>query len=209
MTCLTDMTCGEFLAELGSKNPTPGGGGASALVGATAAALMTMLAYLTVGKKKDPELETELTEIIVRSEKLRLELTDLADADVKVFKAFMEFYKLPKTTEAEAQKRKLYLADAALRAADVPFRIGEKSLEVARLAVRVVEFGNPNAISDGVVAAIMARSALRSAFCNVRINLKLINDVEYVEHTQACMLKMEAEAQQLEEQANALGAKYL
>lgn len=194
MKKLTEMICGEFLEELGSVNPTPGGGAAASLCGATAAALASMLANLTVGKAGSEANEQQAQEIIAAAQKLSFELADLAQDDAAVFGAFMQAYKLPKTTEIEKTVRTATIQQAAKSAAEVPMLIAEKSLLVLDLAQKLIVFGNHNAISDGAVSAIMARAAVRSALYNVKINLALIKDEPYV-------AKMRAQMQQLNEQA--------
>ena len=169
MENLSTITCGTFLEELASKAPTPGGGAASALCGAVAAALTAMLANLTVGKAGSEENEQQTAQIIAAAGKLREELTALADDDAAVFGKFMAAYKMPKTTD-----------------------------EVLLLARRIIVTGNPNAISDGTVSAIVARAALRSALYNVKINLGLIKDAAYVEQAAAKMQMLEAKALETE-----------
>ena len=153
MENLSTITCGTFLEELASKAPTPGGGAASALCGAVAAA---------------------------------------------VFGKFMAAYKMPKTTDEEKAARTAAIQQAAIAAADVPMQIAEKSMEVLLLARRIIVTGNPNAISDGTVSAIVARAALRSALYNVKINLGLIKDAAYVEQAEAKMQMLEAKALETE-----------
>ena len=197
MENLSTITCGTFLEELASKAPTPGGGAASALCGAVAAALTAMLANLTVGKAGSDENEQQTAQIIAAAGKLREELT-LADDDAAVFGKFMAAYKMPKTTDEEKAARTAAIQQAAVAAADVPMQIAEKSMEVLLLARRIIVIGNPNAISDGTVSAIVARAALRSALYNVKINLGLIKDAAYVEQAAAKMQTLEAKALETE-----------
>lgn len=127
MENLSTITCGTFLEELASKAPTPGGGAASALCGAVAAALTAMLANLTVGKAGSEENEQQTVQIIAAAGKLREELTALADDDAAVFGKFMAAYKMPKTTEEEKAERTAAIQQAAVAAADVPMQIAEKA----------------------------------------------------------------------------------
>lgn len=198
MEKLLDTTCEKFLEELASKQPTPGGGAASALCGAVAAALTSMLANLTVGKAGSEENEQQTAQIIDAAGKLREELTVLADDDAAVFGKFMAAYRMPKTTDEEKAARTAAIQQAAVAAADVPMQIAEKSMEVLLLARRIIVIGNPNAISDGTVSAIVARAALRSALYNVKINLGLIKDAAYVEQATAKMQTLEAKALETE-----------
>lgn len=198
MEKLLDTTCEKFLEELASKQPTPGGGAASALCGATAAALTAMLGNLTAGKAGSEDNDKMALEIIIAADKLRLELAQLADDDAAVFNKFMEAYKMPKATDTEKAMRTAAIGQAAIAAAEVPMQIANKSLEVLKLARKLIVFGNPNAISDGTVSAIVARAALRSALYNVKINLGLIKDAAYVEQAAAKMQMLEAKALETE-----------
>lgn len=198
MEKLLDTTCEKFLEELASKQPTPGGGAASALCGATAAALTAMLGNLTAGKAGSEANDKMALEIIIAADKLRLELAQLADDDAAVFNKFMEAYKMPKATDTEKAMRTAAIGQAAIAAAEVPMQIANKSLEVLKLVRKLIVFGNPNAISDGTVSALMARAALRSALYNVKINLGLIKDDEYVAAARAKMQQMEAKAMEIE-----------
>ena len=198
MEKLLDTTCEKFLEELASKQPTPGGGAASALCGATAAALTAMLGNLTAGKAGSEANDKMALEIIIAADKLRLELAQMADDDAAVFNKFMEAYKMPKATDTEKAMRTAAIGQAAIAAAEVPMQIADKSLEVLKLARKLIVFGNPNAISDGTVSALMARAALRSALYNVKINLGLIKDDEYVAAAYAKMQQLEAKAMEIE-----------
>ena len=198
MEKLLDTTCEKFLEELASKQSTPGGGAASALCGATAAALTAMLGNLTAGKAGSEANDKMALEIIIAADKLRLELAQLADDDAAVFNKFMEAYKMPKATDTEKAMRTAAIGQAAIAAAEVPMQIADKSLEVLKLARKLIVFGNPNAISDGTVSALMARAALRSALYNVKINLGLIKDDEYVAAARAKMQQLEAKAMEIE-----------
>ena len=198
MEKLLDTTCEKFLEELAGKQPTPGGGAASALCGATAAALTAMLGNLTAGKAGSEANDKMALEIIIAADKLRLELAQLADDDAAVFNKFMEAYKMPKATDTEKAMRTAAIGQAAIAAAEVPMQIADKSLEVLKLARKLIVFGNPNAISDGTVSALMARAALRSALYNVKINMGLIKDDEYVAAARAKMQQLEAKAMEIE-----------
>ncbi len=198
MENLSTATCGTFLEELASKQSAPGGGAASALCGAVAAALTSMLANLTVGKAGSGEQEEQAAEIIAKAYRLRLKLAVLADDDATVFKAFMAAYKLPKTTDDEKTVRATAIQQAAKNAAEVPMQIADNALEVLKLTRQLITFGNPNAISDGTVAAIVARAALRSALYNVKINLGLIKDRAYVTAARDKMQQLEARAMEIE-----------
>lgn len=209
MEKLLDTNYGAFLQALASKQPTPGGGAASALCGATAAALTAMLANLTAGKAGSEEREQQTAAIIAKADELRAELGALADDDAAVFGKFMAAYKLPKTMDEEKAARTAAIQTAAVAAAEVPMQIAEKAAQVLELAQQLIDFGNPNAISDGTVSALMARSAVRSALYNVKINLGLIKDEAYTAAARAKMQRLEADALAAEEYVLAATAKIL
>lgn len=201
MTNLTELTCQDFLTKLASGNPTPGGGGAAAVAGALAASLSSMVANLTVGKEKFAEHEDEVKKLLQEVETLRKKLLMLVDEDAAVFDSFMSCYKLPKNTEEEKAARTNAIRQAAKKAAEVPFAAAQASYEVLKIAVRLIEIGNPNVITDGTVSALLARAAMRSEFYNVYINLGLTKDEEYNAKIISMISVMEQEALVLEEKA--------
>lgn len=194
MDNLMKLSCEEFLEKLASKEPVPGGGGAAALGGAIGAALASMVANLTLGKEKFLAVESEMLRLAAASEYLRQELLQLAQEDASVFEAFMNCYKMPKATDAEKALRQAKIQEAAKMAAEIPLKIGEKSLAVLLLAAEAAELGNPAVITDAAVAALMARAAVRSAVYNVKINLNLINDRDYCSVVAGRITALEQEA---------------
>ena len=173
---LIDKKVSNFLNELASNSPTPGGGSVAALAGALGAALISMVGNLTVGKKEYEDVEEDIKKILSSSEKLRYELSQLIEEDVKVFNNFMATYKMPKETEDEKKIRTEKMQEALIKAAKVPLRVAYKCLDILSLSKEVAEKGNINVVSDAGVAALMAEAALESAILNVKINLKMIKD---------------------------------
>jgi len=173
---LIDKKVSNFLEELASNSPTPGGGSVAALAGALGAALISMVGNLTVGKKKYEDVEEDIKKIISSSEKLRYELSQLVEEDVKVFNNFMATYKMPKETEDEKKIRTEKIQEALIEAAKVPLKTTYKCLDIMILSQEVAEKGNVNVISDAGVAVLMAEAALKSAILNVKINLRMIKD---------------------------------
>jgi len=173
---LIDKKVSNFLNELASNSPTPGGGSVAALAGALGAALISMVGNLTVGKKKYEDVEEEIKRILSSSEKLRYELSQLIEDDVKVFNNFMSTYKMPKETEDEKKVRAEKIQESLIEAAKVPLKVAYKCLDILSLSKEVAEKGNINVVSDAGVAALMAEAALGSAILNVKINLKMIKD---------------------------------
>ena len=162
----------EFLDELASAKPTPGGGSAAAFTAAEAAALVAMVARLTVGKKKYASIEPEMWSVIENAEKLRVELTELIQEDAYAFQELLTAMKLPKGSPDEEEARKLEIEKASLVAAKVPLQTARLAVEVQRLATQVARVGNVNAISDAGTAAMLAFAAISGAGGNVRINIK-------------------------------------
>jgi len=181
VTKFTQKSVGEFLDELASKAPVPGGGSSAALGGALAAALISMVCNLTVGKKKYADVEGEIKGILARSEALRKELADLLEADVQVYTKVSKAYKMPRETEEERRVRAEAIQAALKDATDVPMRVAEACVGVLDLCTPVAEKGNVRIVSDVGVAALLAEASLRSAALNVLINLGAIKDREFVE----------------------------
>jgi glutamate formiminotransferase/formiminotetrahydrofolate cyclodeaminase len=160
----------EFLDDVAGPTPTPGGGAVAAFAGALAACLTTMVANLTIGKKKFAENEPALREIKRETEALRARLLSLARRDGEAFQAVLRARRTAPASEGGA----VAVAEANLTATRVPLLTAEACLEVLNLAERVARMGNPNAVSDAGVAGLLAAAAAEGALLNVQINLKSI-----------------------------------
>ena len=169
-----------FLDQLASKASTPGGGSAAAIMGAMGAALVSMVANLTVGKKKYEDVEAEMQGFLEQSEDMRARLTDMIQADVEVFDKVMAAYGMARETEAEKAARSEAIQAALKEATDVPLACAQLCADVIELCRPVAEKGNLNVISDAGVAVLAAHAALRSAALNVYINIGGIRDEEFV-----------------------------
>ena len=189
---------GNFLDDLAAATATPGGGSAAAYAGAMAAALVAMVARLTVGKKKYAEVEAQMNEILAQAERLRRELTAGVDADSAAFEGVMAAFKLPKETPVQQEKRAAGIEAATLEAARVPLEAARKAVAVMALAERCVALGNLNAISDGASAAALSRAALTAAALNVRINVNSLSDKTAGEELLAGLAELEKKAAGLE-----------
>jgi glutamate formiminotransferase/formiminotetrahydrofolate cyclodeaminase len=168
----------DFLDELAAPTPTPGGGSAAAYAAAMGAGLVTMVAGLSVGKKKFAEVEAEMHAIHHQAEALRTELTQCVDDDSAAFEAVMGAFRLPKDTSELEKVRSAAIEMALLNAAHVPLKVAGSALRVMELAARCAEAGNHNAISDAASAGILARAGLLAAGYNVRINAHALADKE-------------------------------
>jgi len=170
------VSLGGFLDEVQSGSPTPGGGTASALAGALGAALVGMVANLTLGKKKFAAVQVEMGEARGEAVRLRGALTGLMRRDSQAFERVLVAYRMPQGTPAEADLRDRAVVEATWEATRVPLETAETCAEVAHWAARMVRDGNPNAASDGATACAIARAAVESALWNVQINLKNLPD---------------------------------
>jgi len=158
--------CSEFTEKLASKDAVPGGGGAAALCGALAAALCSMVANYTVGKKGYESCAEEIKILLEKAEKYRLNLLELIDRDAKGFAPLAEAYSIPK----DNPKREDFMRFATLRACVAPEGILDTCCAVVRLLERMLKIGNRSLFSDIGCAALMCRAALESAAINIYVN---------------------------------------
>jgi len=170
-TQLTDLSVQELLERLGSSDPVPGGGSASALAAALGAALVAMVAELTIGRAEYAEHEETVRHLRFDAIERRAELVSLAQEDAAAYDAVVRARRMPNDTEAEKAARRQALGTAMGDAARAPLRAAIVAGEVLDLAERIAPIGNRNAVSDAGVAALLAASGLRGALLNVRINL--------------------------------------
>jgi formiminotetrahydrofolate cyclodeaminase len=176
-----------FLDKLASRSPEPGGGSVAALTGSLGAALVSMVSNLTLGKEKYKDVQPQIEQLLKESEALRRQMQDLIQKDTEVYGALSEVYKMPKSTDAEKAARAAKMQDALKNACQVPFEIGLKSLDVAKLALRAAEIGNVGAVSDAGVAVLLAQACAQSAALNVKINVNSIKDEAFNKETWARM----------------------
>jgi methenyltetrahydrofolate cyclohydrolase len=176
----TRRTMNTFLDELASESPAPGGGSVAALAGALGAALTSMVCRLTIGKKKYADVEVEMKTILTQAEALRAQFTSLVDKDTAAFNKVMEAYGLPKESEAQKALRTAAIREATKEATMVPLEVMKHCIDAMALAGNAGAKGNVNSVSDAGVSALMLHAACESAALNVRINLKALNDSEFV-----------------------------
>jgi len=176
MNEIKDKSVQAFIDELASKAPTPGGGSAAAVMGAQAAALISMVCNLTIGKPKYAEVEVEMRALLVKSEALRETLTSMIKADVEVFDRLMATYGLPKDSDAEKAARSAAIQAALKEATVVPLACACACAETIALSRIAADKGNVGVISDAGVAAMAGYGALKSAALNVYINAGGLKD---------------------------------
>ena len=196
---LTDLTIKDFLKKTASNSPVPGGGSIAALSGAISASLLEMVANLTIGKKGYEEFEEEMKEISDALLEYRKKLIADIDKDSNAYDAVMATYRLPKSNDEERDRRSGAIQEALKNAVLVPLEVAKMGLDIIKLAGNIVRDGNKNAITDGAVAAMMARTALLSALYNVKINLSSIKDEAFVNEISDQVRDMEIKIQKLEQ----------
>lgn len=177
---LTKKTLENFLDELASSSPAPGGGSSAALTAAIGAALISMVCNLTIGKKKYQDVEAEIMKVLGSSERIRKQFTDLVNKDTEAFNKVMEAYSLPKENENQKSLRNAAIDSALREACLVPLEVMKHCLDALAISMIVAEKGNRNSVSDAGVSAILLAAAAESAYLNVKINLNSINDIEFV-----------------------------
>lgn len=173
------IPCNEFVEVLATKSPVPGGGGASALIGAIGCALGNMVGSLTAGKKKYADVEAEIMELKAKCDVLQKELLELVERDAEVFEPLSKAYGMPKETEEEKAEKARVMEFVLKDACSVPMEIMEKCCEAIDLIEVFAEKGSVIAISDAGVGATVCRAALEGASLNVYINTKSMANREY------------------------------
>ncbi|MCD6162540.1 MAG: glutamate formimidoyltransferase [candidate division Zixibacteria bacterium] len=194
----------EFIEQVQSKEPTPGGGSVAALGGAIGAALGEMVCRLTIIKKQYANVKPEFQDIRKKLDLLRNELTFLIEKDAQSFDEVMLAMKKPKTTDREKKIRTAAIEEATKRAASVPVEVMEKTVAVMEFLPSVAEKGSINSVSDAGVANLMAKAALEGASLNVRINLGGISDKAFADDLKDKNDKLLARGSELYEKTKAI-----
>ncbi len=202
-TPLVDMKGKEFVDELSTDSPAPGGGSVSAMGGAYAAALLAMVCNLTVNKKGYEDVWEEMKDTAEKAQALKDELLAVVDEDTEAFNRVMDCFAMPKKTDEQKRARKAAVEKATQEATLVPLKALKIAEKVIALAESVVKKGNKNSLSDAGVAVSFARACARGAYLNVRINLNSLEDMDFIDKTASeadeCLSKVESKAKELEE----------
>lgn len=201
---LVDMDLIAFANETASESPAPGGGSISAYVGALGISLGTMVANLSAhkpGAKWEDQWE-KFSEQAEKGQAIKAKLLHLVDEDTNAFNKIIEAVRLPKSTEAEKQKRAEAMENANKYAIEVPFTVMETALKSMEVIKAMADFGNPNSVSDAAVGALCARTAVMGAYLNVKINASGVKDEQFVK-------TMLEKGQQIEDKAIALEKEIL
>ena len=191
---MQDMNVRELIELTASNAPAPGGGAIAALSGAFGAALAAMVGSLTLGKKGYEDAQKEMAEMTDKGKNLAKKLLAAMDEDANSFNGYMAALGMPKGTEEEKTIRRAAMQDALKSASLVPLNTAKTAAEVFPLAEAAVKSGNRNAVTDGLVAAMMARTAVLGALLNVKINLGSIKDEAFVQELQAACGALQEEA---------------
>ena len=177
---LVSMTLSAFANETASESPAPGGGSVAAYIGALGAALAAMVANISSHKKGWDDRWEEFSGWAEKAQKFKKELLLLVDQDTNAFNALMGAFALPKSSDAEKFTRAKAIQEATKAAIEIPYQVMQKAYLSMETIRAMAEIGNPNSVSDAGVGAICARSAVMSAFLNVRINASSIEDKLYI-----------------------------
>jgi formiminotetrahydrofolate cyclodeaminase len=178
---IKDKAIEVFLDELASKSATPGGGSVAALMGAQAAALVSMVCNLTIGKPKYAEVEADMQALLEKSEALRGKLTGMVKADVEVFDRLMAAYGLPKDTDGDKLQRSTAIQIILKDATVVPLECAKACAQAVLLSQIAAEKGSVAVISDAGVAVMAAYAGLKSAALNVYTNTASLKDRAFSE----------------------------
>lgn len=166
----------EYLTELSSNSPTPGGGNVAAFCGALAVSLGTMVCNLTIGKKKYADFESEIINVKEKLESFQKKFLELADKDNEAFEKVMAAMKLPKENDSDIEMRTKKIEEATMGAAEIPSEVLRTCNSILPLLKIVTERGNKNSISDAGVAVALIRASAQAAYLNVLINCKSLNN---------------------------------
>ena len=177
---LASLKIKDFLSDLASSSPAPGGGSVAALSGALGTALSSMVCNLTIGKEKYKDVQEEIKDILYKSENLRKQLTILIDKDNEAFNDVIKAFKMPKETTKQKEIRNKSIQDGFKIAAKVPLETAKTCEEILDLIRIIALKGNKNSITDVAVSALMTKAGVDSAILNVEINLGSIKDERFV-----------------------------
>jgi formiminotetrahydrofolate cyclodeaminase len=175
-----DQTLQQFLDDLSSSKPTPGGGSASALSGAMGAALASMVCRLTLDKDEYADVRQEIMDLLQRTEDLRQRFQQLMQEDIEAYGKLSEIFKMPRETSEERNARSSAIQEQLVQAALVPLEVAEAAADLMQACLRISEIGNSKVLSDIATGAMLASSAGAGAAWMVRINLQSLKDLELV-----------------------------
>ncbi|GER82897.1 methenyltetrahydrofolate cyclohydrolase [Thermogemmatispora aurantia] len=179
-----DQSLREYLNDLSSSQPTPGGGSAAALSGAMGAALASMVTRLTIGKSGYADVQDEIEDILQKTEELRERFQQLIQEDSDAYERLAMSFRLPKGNAEENEARSRVIQVRLHEAALVPLEVAERAAELMRFCVRLAQIGNKNVRSDIAAGAALVVSAAQGAAWMVRVNLRSLRNQQLVEQLQ-------------------------
>ena len=197
MSDLVSASVRSFCESLASKEPTPGGGSASALTGAHAAALLCMYCRLTLGREKFADAQERMNDALEELERARTRLLELVDLDAKAYQGVMKALKMPKGTDSQKATRGEVIQAATRQAARVPLEVCTWAVRLLQVAEVIHQHGNPNALSDAGVGVQLAMAAFSGAALNVYINLESIQDETFKVSSRKTVHDLETQARAL------------
>lgn len=197
---LVQFSVEEFLEELATDSPAPGGGSVAAFSGSMGAGLVSMVCRLTIGKKGYEEVESLMVESLEESERIRKSLTSLVDEDTEAFNQVMAAFRMPKDTAEEKLKRQDAIQSGFKKASEIPYTIAQNCLCILERIQLITGKANSNTVSDLGVAAKTAYAGAEGAVMNVKINLPSIKDVPWMEEKKAQIDELLSRAGGLNEQ---------
>lgn len=197
MTDFARLSLDEFLAALASEEPAPGGGTAAAVSGALGAALVEMVAALTLGKEKFADAHAAVRPIAEAASVARREMLDLAREDAQAFEAVVAARRLPRETDEEKAARSKAVALSNRVATEVPMRTARAAARLLEVLPELVAKGNPSAASDAGTAALLLEASAEGALLNVGINLSGVEDLAFVAEMQRETASLQGQAQRL------------
>lgn len=175
---MNEISIHQYLSDLASKQPVPGGGGSIALVAAVGTALGSMVAGLTSGKAKYADIQPEIDNILQEAGQLREEIERLIKKDEEVFEPLSQAYKLPKSTEEERAHKEKVMEENLLFATEVPLEMMRKTMEAIHLHERLFQTGTKSALSDIGVGVAFCRAALEGGALSVYINTRMMKNID-------------------------------
>ncbi|MCB0504152.1 MAG: glutamate formimidoyltransferase [Cyclobacteriaceae bacterium] len=176
---LIDMDLKAFADETASESPAPGGGSISAYVGALGVSLGTMVANLSAHKRGWDDRWEEFSNWAEKGMAYQKQLLQLVDEDTNAFNKIMDAFGLPKGTEEEKAERRAVIQEATKYATEVPFKVLDTCFKSMEVMKAMAETGNPNSVTDAGVGALCARTAVRGALLNVKINASGLDDKSF------------------------------
>ncbi len=180
---LISRTVSEFIDDVSSNSPAPGGGSISALCGALGTALTAMVCRLTIGKKNYEGVQDEMMTSLGRADDLRAKLTSLIDQDTEAFNMVMKAFTLPKATEDQKKARSMAIQSATKEATLIPLEVMKLCEQAIGIAAIVADDGNVNSVTDAGVAGLILKAGCEGAAMNVKINIATLQDKTFVEET--------------------------